>query len=78
MLRMRVDATTRVSQGERIPEQRRARRLLQVKRWSTQEDAIRRWILRVRYYENVRRLDAFLLHSRRRDVDNVAVIGSAA
>lgn len=69
VLRVRVDAAPCVAQVERVPEQRRAGRLLEVRRGAAQEYAVRvrrrRWI---RKHEHVDREDALLLHAGGRDV----------
>jgi hypothetical protein len=74
VLRMRVDTTARATQIKRVPEERRARRLAKIERRPTEEYppiAVRR---RVGQDEDVRGLDALLLHARRRDEHLVALV----
>ncbi len=71
VLRVRMDAAARPAQGERVPKERRARRLFKVERGPPEEDvvAIGRGVWQD---EDVRRVYALFLHARRRDVHLIA------
>jgi hypothetical protein len=68
---MGVNTAPRSAQIERVPEQGSARGFLEIERWSSEEDAIT-----VRsgkgQHEDVRRQDAFFLHTRGGYVDLIS------
>ena len=68
---MGVDTAPRSTQIERVPEEGSARGFFEIERWSSEEDAI---TLRggKGQHEDVRRQDAFLLHTGRGYVDLIS------
>ena len=72
---MRVNTTPRVPLVERVPEQWRTRRLLEVLFRTTEKDPIGVWGRRgvwIGQYEHLSGFDAFFLNPGRGDVDFVS------
>jgi hypothetical protein len=68
---MSVNAAPCAAQIKGVPEERCTRRFLETERWSSEEDAIAIWGGKGQH-ENVRGLNAFLLHTRGGDVDLIS------
>ena len=75
MLGVCMDTTSRISEVKRIPEERGARRFLEIQRGPSEKDTVGVWGrvgLWIWENEDMRRFDALFLHSRRRYKDFVA------